>query len=181
MSISDFLDQYLGADWIVTVIQTVVGIITLVVTNTVAKVNKRTKEITADVGGVSSIVSTTITKVTGIVENMVGDVTDIKSQIQSTNEALVLLANIISTGFVDTKGVSKPAKEAILKTIQELAILGEMSKEKYKEIMGRVNDTVLDEMDEALKEVAEVTEKTEQEATETDNKAMELYNTINNE
>lgn len=171
MNFAELMDKVFGADWLGNFVQILLGVFTIYLSH-------KTSKLKIDVCGFNSSAESTNESIA----EMTNTIVDLKNQNILITDALVKLADIVASGFLDSRGITKDTKISIGTTLNDLKQIGV----DVKSIKDKVTQAIksdglsVEEVNEIRDEVENFAKETIQTANDIKQKSDEIYNEILN-
>ena len=173
MNFSELMNKIFGADWLGTFVQVLLGLFSVYLSHTTSKLK-------LNVSGFTAVSENTDTKIA----EMANTIIDLKNQNAIITEALVKLADITASGFLDSRGITKDTKADIGSTLSQLKQIGVDALAIKDKVANAVKSDGLtaEEVNEIRDEVENFATNVKQTTSDIKQKSDEIYNEIlNNE
>ena len=171
MNFAELMDNIFGADWLGTFVQILLGVFSVYLSHKMSKLK-------IDVVGFDSKSESTNKQIA----EMVNTIKDLKEQNILLSDAVVKLADITASGFLDSRGITKDTKVAIGSTLNELKQIGVDAvaiKDKINQAI-KADGLTAEEVNEIRDEVEGFAKNATQLATDIKQQSDEIYNEIIN-
>lgn len=173
MNFSELMNKIFGADWLGTFVQILLGLFSVYLSHTTSKLK-------LNVSGFVAVSENTDTKIA----EMTTTIADLKNQNAIITEALVKLADITASGFLDSRGITKDTKVGIGSTLSQLKQIGVDASAIKDKVANAVKSDgpTAEEVNEIRDEVENFATNVKQTTSDIKQKSDEIYNEIlNNE
>ena len=162
MNFSELMNNILGAEWVANLVQIVLGVFSLYLSNKLAKLKSTTDEFEKEV------------------KDIVGKVSNVYQQNATVINALTKLGEIVATGFLDSRGVTAQSKAVIGNILTQLKEAGVDITHIKNTVENALSDGKLtvEEVNTIKDEILEFAKESTQSAKDIVQQSQDIYNEI---